>query len=225
MPEEQHDRLSDPFYPPPPARRGSFIGGPGIIFVFLILLIAAGIGIYGAATGNLSAWTEAIRRLDFAHLFAESVPEAPPPATQPTQSTSGSGSSLVLTPMGPAELLAARTPPRSLRRSSTGSTAIVCSRRATPRKLVDGRSALSSSGFFGGSGLAHAAASVHSTGSQRLRFDIRYRVRGPSAASRSPELARCVCAPSRPRFCSSSSWYRVIASSHRPACWWTYART
>jgi polysaccharide deacetylase 2 family uncharacterized protein YibQ len=112
----QDDRLIDPFYPPPPARRGSFLGGPGIIFVFLILLIVAGIGIYGAATGTLGAWSDAIRQMDLAQLWPgeDEAPGTTPAPTAGTATAPAADGALVLTPMGPAELLAARTPPRSL---------------------------------------------------------------------------------------------------------------
>jgi polysaccharide deacetylase 2 family uncharacterized protein YibQ len=114
MPDERHDRLTDPFYPPPPARRGSFIGGPGIIFVFLLLLIAAGIGIYGAATGTLSQWVEALRQQDLGALLDQQSPPSvagPPPAADPAEAGTNP---LVFTPMGPSELMTTRTPPRSL---------------------------------------------------------------------------------------------------------------
>lgn len=117
MPDNQQDnRLIDPFYPPPSARRGSFLGGPGIIFVFLILLIVAGIGIYGAATGTLGAWTDAIRQMDLTEIWPadEEIADTAPAPTASAPATTVSDGSLVLTPMGPAELLAARTPPRSL---------------------------------------------------------------------------------------------------------------
>lgn len=113
MPDERPDRLIDPFYPPPPARRGSFVGGPGIIFVFLLLLIATGIGIYGMATGTLSQWVDAVRHFDMARLVGDTPPPAPEPTTATTAPASD-GSALVLTPMGPAELLATRKPPRAL---------------------------------------------------------------------------------------------------------------
>lgn len=114
MPDERQDRLIDPFYPPPPARRGSFFGGPGIIFVFMILLIMAGIGIYGAATGALPRWVEAIKSFDVAALFNDT---AAPAATGPSTAAPATPSDgpLVLTPLGPAELLEKRQPPKSLR--------------------------------------------------------------------------------------------------------------
>lgn len=114
MPDDRHDRLIDPFYPPPPARRGSLFGGPGIIFVFLILLIVAGIGIYGASTGALPRWVEAARNLDVATLFG-GEPEAAIPAGDSSAPVPSSDGPLVLTPLGPAELLAKRKPPKSLR--------------------------------------------------------------------------------------------------------------
>lgn len=110
MPDQRPGSLNDPFYPPPPARRGSFLGGPGIIFVLLILLILVGIGIYGIATGQLGTWSERVRS------WLEESEAATAPATETAENAAApSQGALVLRAMGPAELLATRTPPRSLR--------------------------------------------------------------------------------------------------------------
>lgn len=123
MPDErqQHrDRQIDPFYPPPPARRGSFFGGPGIIFVFLMLLILAGIGIYGASIGALPRWVEAMRNFDVASIFNQTAMEPTPSAEQAAATPAVGDGPLVLTPMGPAELLTKRNPPKSLRLTAAG---------------------------------------------------------------------------------------------------------
>ncbi|TDQ83985.1 hypothetical protein A8950_0531 [Dongia mobilis] len=120
MADKEPQRLEDAIIAPPPEKRGSFVGGPGIIFLFLILLIVAGIGIYGAATGNLGRWVDAARHGEVARLFEPGSGLAPAmaPASSgvPAPGVAGQGGerALVLTPMTPAELLATRQPPRSL---------------------------------------------------------------------------------------------------------------
>lgn len=108
-----------------PSRRGSWIGGPGFIFFLLLLLIGAGGALYLQSTGELE-------RLLFGgdHVSLGSVPEAPgvnaeatgAPELQPMTSLGDEANSasapvkqLVLTAMGPQELLKARPAPRSLR--------------------------------------------------------------------------------------------------------------
>ncbi|WP_374366943.1 divergent polysaccharide deacetylase family protein [Dongia sp.] len=78
--------------------------------MLLILLILVGIGIYGVATGQLGTWSGIVRTwLD------EPEPATSPPSDTTQNATAPSQGALVLKPMGPAELLATRTPPRSLR--------------------------------------------------------------------------------------------------------------
>lgn len=120
---------ADPLRPitsrPVAGRRGSWIGGPGFIFVLLLLLIGAGSALYLQATGNLD------RLLSGGDLISlGSVPAA----TSASQGASGSPDmqpmnaltaapaapaaaprQLILTAMTPQELMAARPAPRSLR--------------------------------------------------------------------------------------------------------------
>jgi polysaccharide deacetylase 2 family uncharacterized protein YibQ len=120
MADREPQPLDESIFAPPPERRGSFIGGPGIIFLFLILLIVTGTGIYGAATGNLGRWVDAVRHGDLMRLYAPG--SSPAPATEPRSSAApiqgggeqGGEKALVLAPTTPAELLATRQPPRSL---------------------------------------------------------------------------------------------------------------
>ncbi|MBI2254867.1 MAG: divergent polysaccharide deacetylase family protein [Proteobacteria bacterium] len=122
-PDEPRDRPGphDP-YPPVTSGRGQWIGGPGFIFILLILLILAGATIYLQATGQLGSLLAQGGQL----IGLGRTPEAAPtgqgePALQPMASMESGGAPsapvkpLVLAAMGPAELLEKRPPPKSLR--------------------------------------------------------------------------------------------------------------
>lgn len=111
-------------YPPVTSGRSGWIGGPGFIFLVLILLILAGAAIYLQVTGQLGTLlAQGGQMIDVGHTPAENAaaPSEDGPALQPMASMEGEAApaapvkALVLTAMGPAELLEQRPPPKSLR--------------------------------------------------------------------------------------------------------------
>jgi len=115
--------LRDP-YPPVTSGRGGWIGGPGFIFLLLIVLILAGGGLYLQATGQLGtllAQGKALIASDSSPAPTEAPNAEDGPALQPMASMEGDATPaapvkpLVLAAMGPAELLEKRPPPKSLR--------------------------------------------------------------------------------------------------------------
>jgi polysaccharide deacetylase 2 family uncharacterized protein YibQ len=110
-------------YPPVTSGRGGWIGGPGFIFIVLLLLILGGAGLYLQATGQFSELLAQGGQL--IDLGSTPTPATAPdpeegPAMQPMASMESASAPapvkpLVLTAMGPAELLEKRPPPRSLR--------------------------------------------------------------------------------------------------------------
>lgn len=112
----------DPFAPS--HRRGSWIGGPGFIFLVLLVLIGAGTAIYLQATGQLPALLAQGGQM--IHLGTTPAPlpgggtdtgggDLQSMTAVPGDTPSAPVKPLVLTPMRPAELIEKRPPPRSLR--------------------------------------------------------------------------------------------------------------
>ncbi len=111
-------------YPPVTSGRSGWIGGPGFIFLVLLILIGAGAGLYLQATGQLGALlAQGGQLIDLGHT---PTPVAAPasqdgPALQPMTSMDSEPAPavpvkpLVLAAMSPAELLEQRPPPKSLR--------------------------------------------------------------------------------------------------------------
>jgi hypothetical protein len=116
----------DPFAPVS-SGRGSWVGGPGFIFLLLLVLIAGGSGLYLQASGRLSQLlARGGEMIDLAAAPAPApAPNAAPadgPGLQSMAPMEGADAGaaqpakpLVLTAMGPQELLEKRPPPRSLR--------------------------------------------------------------------------------------------------------------
>ncbi|WP_374381359.1 divergent polysaccharide deacetylase family protein [Dongia sp.] len=112
----------DPFAPVAD-RRGSWIGGPGFIFFVLLVLIGAGSAIYLQATGQLGSMLAQGGQM--IHLGTTPAPlDSSTPenggdlqsmVAAPSDAPSAPVKPLVLTPMSPAQLIAKRPPPRSLR--------------------------------------------------------------------------------------------------------------
>ncbi len=110
---------------PHSGRRGSWIGGPGFIFLVLLLLVAGGGGLYLQATGQLGALlSQGGQMIDLGHAPeppAGDIGQGEGPSLQPmgameaTSAPAAPVKPLVLTAMGPQELLEKRPPPRSLR--------------------------------------------------------------------------------------------------------------
>jgi polysaccharide deacetylase 2 family uncharacterized protein YibQ len=114
----------DPFAPVN-SGRGNWIGGPGFIFLLLLVLIVGGGGLYLQATGRLAQLlAQGGEMIDFGETPAPPPGAAPEggPDLQSMAPMEGADASaaqpakpLVLTAMGPQELLEKRPPPRSLR--------------------------------------------------------------------------------------------------------------
>lgn len=105
-------------------RRGSWIGGPGFIFFLLLVLIGAGATLYLQATGNLERLLSGgdLVNLGAVPAAASTTSAAGAPDLQPMAALATGQATpaapvkqLVLTALGPAELLETRPPPRSLR--------------------------------------------------------------------------------------------------------------
>nr|WP_298686750.1 divergent polysaccharide deacetylase family protein [uncultured Dongia sp.] len=119
------DRLPDAIDPlrPVTSRRGSWVGGPGFIFFLLLLLIFAGTALYLQATGRLEGLLATGQLVDLGSpptAISSDGPTAGSPDLQPmsamgTETASAPAKQLVLTPLGPQELLAARPAPQSMR--------------------------------------------------------------------------------------------------------------
>jgi polysaccharide deacetylase 2 family uncharacterized protein YibQ len=104
--------------------RGGWIGGPGFIFFVLLLLIIGGAGLYLQATGQLGdLLAQGGQIIDLGRTPTPATAPAPGegPAMQPMAAMESASTPaapvkpLVLTAMGPAELLERRPPPKSLR--------------------------------------------------------------------------------------------------------------
>ena len=111
-------------YPPVTSGRGGWIGGPGFIFLLLIVLILAGAGLYLQATGQLGGLlAQGGQLIELGHTPSPATTPATEggPDLQPMASLESSPTPtaplkpLVLAAMGPAELLEKRPPPKSLR--------------------------------------------------------------------------------------------------------------
>ena len=126
MRDDELPGTDDPFHRaalhPVSSGRGSWVGGPGFIFLVLLLLVVAGTSLYLQATGRLGdLLAQGGQLID---LGQTPVPQAtsgkgpdlqPMPAIDNAPAASLSVKPLVLTAMGPQELLEKRPPPRSLR--------------------------------------------------------------------------------------------------------------
>ncbi len=115
--------LRDSYLPVTSGRKG-WIGGPGFIFMLLILLILAGAGLYLQVNGQLGdLLARGGQLIELGHTPSptpvsalESEPSFQSAASIVGDKTqAGSIKPLILTAMGPAELLEKRPPPKSLR--------------------------------------------------------------------------------------------------------------
>lgn len=109
--------------PLPATRRGSWLGGPGFIFLLLLVLIIAGGALYLQATGRMGELSAGSGIMPAGAGGANATPgtgEGPvmtPMQASDTPAATGTAPAQPITfvPMGPADLLAKRPPPRSLR--------------------------------------------------------------------------------------------------------------
>ncbi len=122
-PNEPGSPDPDPFAPVS-SRRGSWVGGPGFIFLILILLIGAGAAIYLEATGELGRLlAQGGEMIELGSTPAPNPDAAPATNEASLQSMTAMDADkpaepvkpLVLTPMDAKELIEKRPPPRSLR--------------------------------------------------------------------------------------------------------------
>lgn len=120
--DEDEPGAAEPLHPAN-SRRGSWFGGPGFIFLLLLLLIGAGGGLYLQATGQLSQFLSGGDQISLGTTPSATGGGSDGAGSPDMQSMNAMADAapaaahkqLVLTALTPQALLAARPAPRSLR--------------------------------------------------------------------------------------------------------------